>query len=105
VSAAGRELHLAPFEYELLVPVMRHRDGGARVPPHGLATRRTMLNGVTLALARPPRVDAIVCEDLSRVTRDLADGAALFKRLQFAGVPLIGIADNIDTANPSSKMS
>ena len=29
----------------------------------------------------------------------------LFKRLQFAGVPLIGIADNIDTANPSSKMS
>jgi DNA invertase Pin-like site-specific DNA recombinase len=60
---------------------------------------------MSLVFARPPRVDVIVCEDLSRVTRDFADGATLFKHLQFAGVPLIGIADNIDTASPSSKMN
>jgi site-specific DNA recombinase len=68
-------------------------------------TRSGFEQMMSQVLARPPRVDAIVCEDLSRIARDLADGAALFKRLQFAGVPLIGIADNIDTANPSSKMS
>jgi DNA invertase Pin-like site-specific DNA recombinase/Arc/MetJ-type ribon-helix-helix transcriptional regulator len=58
-----------------------------------------------LVAAKPSRIDAIVCEDLSRVTRDLADGATLFKRLQYIGVPLIGVSDGINTANPHSKMS
>jgi site-specific DNA recombinase len=58
-----------------------------------------------MALVVAGRVDAIVCEDLSRVTRDLADGATLFKRLQFLGVPLLGASDGINTADPASKMS
>ena len=56
-------------------------------------------------MARPPRVDAIVCEDLSRVTRDFADGGAIFKNLQYVGVPLISVADGISTANPNAKMN
>jgi DNA invertase Pin-like site-specific DNA recombinase len=59
---------------------------------------------MSLVMTRPPSIDTIICEDLSRITRDLADGAALFKRLQFAGVSLVGVADNIDTTEPSAKM-
>ena len=51
------------------------------------------------------RVDTIVAEDLSRISRDLADSATLFKRLQYAGVPLIGIADGIDTSSKSAKLT
>jgi site-specific DNA recombinase len=57
---------------------------------------------MALVGARPSRIDAIVCEDLSRVTRDLADGATLFKRLEYLGVPLYGVADG---TSPGSKMS
>lgn len=60
---------------------------------------------MSLATAQPPRVDVIVTEDLSRVTRDFADGGALFKRLQYADVPLISVADGISTADPNAKMS
>jgi DNA invertase Pin-like site-specific DNA recombinase len=55
--------------------------------------------------AKPPRIDTIVCEDLSRVTRDVADSANLFKRLQYIGVPLVGVADGINTSSPHAKMS
>lgn len=51
------------------------------------------------------RVDAIVAEDVSRISRDFADSAALFKKLQFAGVPLIGIADGINTGEKSAKLT
>jgi site-specific DNA recombinase len=51
------------------------------------------------------RVDAIVAEDLSRISRDLADSATLFKGLQYAGVPLIGVADGIDTSSKSAKLT
>src|SRR5215471_2275375 len=42
-----------------------------------------------------PANDVIVAEDLSRITRDLADGAMLFRRLQFLGVKLLGVADGV----------
>lgn len=51
------------------------------------------------------RVDAIVAEDISRISRDLADSAALFKRLQYAGVPLIGVADGINTGEKTAKLT
>jgi site-specific DNA recombinase len=50
-------------------------------------------------------VEAIVTEDISRISRDLADSAHLFKRLQFARVPLIGVADGIDTSSRHAKLS
>ena len=46
------------------------------------------------------RVDVIVTEDLSRISRDFADPANIFKRLQYVGVPPLGVADGID---PSAR--
>lgn len=50
------------------------------------------------------RVDAIIAEDVSRVSRDIADAAAVFKRLQYLGVPLIAVGDAIDTSARGAKL-
>lgn len=50
-------------------------------------------------------VRVIVTEDMSRISRDIADSANLFKKLQFIGVPLIGIADGIDTSDRNAKLT
>ncbi len=60
---------------------------------------------MTLVEAKRRDVDAIVTEDLSRITRDFADGAMVFKKLQYLGVPLLGIADGIDTSARGAKLS
>ncbi|MBE7449248.1 MAG: recombinase family protein [Kofleriaceae bacterium] len=51
------------------------------------------------------RISAIVTEDVSRISRDFADAAIIFRRLQFAKVPLISIADGINTSSRHSKLS
>ncbi|MCP4448114.1 MAG: recombinase family protein [Myxococcales bacterium] len=51
------------------------------------------------------RIKAIVTEDMSRISRDFADSALIFKKLQYAQVPLIGVADGIDTGQKNSKLS
>src|SRR6185369_15167861 len=50
-------------------------------------------------------IKSIVTEDLSRISRDFADSAMIFKRLQFKKVPLVGIADGIDTSQTGAKMA
>ncbi|MDQ3369547.1 MAG: recombinase family protein [Myxococcota bacterium] len=50
-------------------------------------------------------IKVIVTEDMSRISRDIADSANLFKKLQFIGVPLIGIADGIDTSDRNAKLT
>ena len=50
------------------------------------------------------RVDVIVTEDISRISRDFADAATVFRQLQFQGVQLIGIADGVDTASRNAKL-
>lgn len=50
-------------------------------------------------------VDVILVEDVSRLTRDVGDGATIFKRLQYAGVPLIGVADGINTELKTAKLT
>ncbi len=50
-------------------------------------------------------VRVIVTEDMSRISRDIADSANLFKKLQYIGVPLIGIADGIDTSDRNAKLT
>lgn len=60
---------------------------------------------MALVEARPRGVDVIVTEDLSRITRDFADGAMVFRKLQYLGVPLHGVADGIDTSARGAKMS
>jgi DNA invertase Pin-like site-specific DNA recombinase len=54
---------------------------------------------------KPCPIGAIVTEDLSRVTRDLGDAAALFKRLQYLQVPLLGVGDGIDTSAKNAKLT
>src|SRR3954469_19479587 len=44
------------------------------------------------------RIKMIITEDMSRISRDFADSAQIFKRLQFIKVPLVGVADGIDTS-------
>ncbi len=48
---------------------------------------------------------AIITEDMSRVSRDFADSAQIFKQLQFRKVPLVGVADGIDTSTKHAKLS
>lgn len=49
-------------------------------------------------------VEVIVTESLDRISRDFADSAAIFKKLQYARVPLIGVADGIDTGERNAKL-
>ena len=51
------------------------------------------------------RVDVVLTEDVSRISRDMGDAAHIFKRLQFAGVPLIGLSDGIDTSMKQGKLT
>ena len=53
----------------------------------------------------PRLVDTIVVEDLSRLTRDFADAATVFKDLQYHQVTLIGVADGIDTSQRGATLS
>ena len=50
-------------------------------------------------------VDVIVTEDLSRVSRDFADAARVFKELEYLRVPLLGVADGIDTSARGAKLN
>ncbi len=58
-----------------------------------------------MAAVTAGRIKAIVTEDMSRISRDFADSALIFKRLQFAQVPLLGVADGIDTSAKHAKLS
>jgi site-specific DNA recombinase len=50
-----------------------------------------------LAAAKERRFDVIVVDELSRLTRDQEELAALHKRLRFYGVGLVALADGLDT--------
>jgi len=58
-----------------------------------------------LVRQRPRGVDAIVVEDMSRVTRDLADASHLFRELRYLDVPLVGVADGVDTSGKEAKVT
>lgn len=49
-------------------------------------------------------IKVIVTEDMSRISRDIADAATIFKKLEFFRVPLIGVADGIDTSQKGAKL-
>jgi site-specific DNA recombinase len=50
------------------------------------------------------QVDLVLTEDVSRLSRDMADAAQVYKRLQFREVILIGIADGLDTRQQGAKV-
>lgn len=58
-----------------------------------------------MALVESGRLRAIVTEDMSRISRDFADSAQIFRQLQFRQVPLMGVADGIDTSAKHAKLS
>lgn len=58
-----------------------------------------------LGLARTKQVDVIVTEDASRISREFADAATLFRELQYLEVTLLGVADGIDTSAKHAKLT
>lgn len=60
---------------------------------------------MVMVRAKRREVDVIVTEDLSRVSRDIADSATLFRELAYHRVPLLCIADGIDTSARGAKAS
>lgn len=57
------------------------------------------------ATAEPRPFDAIVVDQLSRLSRDIGDTDAIIKRLRFIGISVIAVADNINTADDTTKIS
>jgi len=88
------------------------RNGGdptkARVFPDsaisGASRARPGLDAL-LAAVEAGEIDVVITEDVSRLSRDMEDAAHIFKRLQYAGVPLISISDGIDTSSKHAKMT
>lgn len=70
---------------------------GASLDRPGFEAMMTAVNGGT--------IKTIITEDLSRISRDFADSAMIFKRLEFKQVPLVGVADGIDTSARGAKMA
>jgi DNA invertase Pin-like site-specific DNA recombinase len=52
-----------------------------------------------LAFARPRKIDVIIVEDLSRLSRDAADTFMFIREINFSGVRLLSVADGIDTSD------
>ena len=50
-------------------------------------------------------MDAIVVDQFSRLSRAIGDTDAVIKRLRFNGISVIAVADNIDTADDTTKIS
>ena len=57
------------------------------------------------AFTAPAPFDAIAVDQLSRLSRDVGDTDGIIKRLRFAGVRVIAVADGIDTGDDTAKVS
>jgi DNA invertase Pin-like site-specific DNA recombinase len=70
----------------------------------GASMARPALDALLRAV-EAKQVDVIITEDVSRISRDMADAAQIFKRLRFANVPLISLSDGLDTSSKHAKMT
>lgn len=59
---------------------------------------------MALATAKPPRFDVILVEDLSRISRSIADSLRVMESLRFAGVVLVTVADGMKTTAHGAKL-
>lgn len=57
------------------------------------------------AVVESKPLDAIVVDQFSRLSRAIGDTDAIIKRLRFNGISVIAVADNIDTADDTTKIS
>lgn len=60
--------------------------------------------GYQRMLANAAGLDAVIVDDLSRLSRDSVEAQQTIKRLRFAGVRFIAIADGIDTSERGHKL-
>jgi site-specific DNA recombinase len=67
--------------------------------------RSGLQRALRAALSPDRRFDAIAIDQLSRLSRDVGDTDAMVKQLRFSGVRVIAVADGIDTADESTKIS
>ena len=56
------------------------------------------------ALGPSPAFEVILVEDVSRLTRDMAETLRLYHRLQLKGIELIGVSDGIRTGTQGAKI-
>src|SRR5262249_58026845 len=56
------------------------------------------------ALSSPATFDVVLVEDLSRLTRDMAELMRLRRRLRLRGIDLVGVSDGIATGGQGAKM-
>lgn len=56
------------------------------------------------AFGSVPEFEIIVVEDLSRLTRDMAELLRLYHRLRLKGIDLVGVSDGIATGQQGAKV-
>lgn len=56
------------------------------------------------AAAEAGMIDALLVDDLSRLSRDHIESAQAIRRLKYAGVRVIGVSDGVDTARSGYKL-
>jgi site-specific DNA recombinase len=59
---------------------------------------------LTTALGPVPGFEIILVEDLSRLTRDMAETLRLYHRLRLKGIDLVGVSDGIATSRQGAKV-
>lgn len=66
---------------------------------YAISGTHTDRSGLTMLVEqiRQGVIDAVVVEDLSRLSRDFDDAAVMFEELRAAGVRIIGVSDGVDT--------
>jgi DNA invertase Pin-like site-specific DNA recombinase len=70
----------------------------------GASLDRPGLHALRAAVARRPRpFDVLLVDDSSRISRDMADAVRLIQELKFAGVRVIYISQNIDSATEQAE--
>lgn len=68
-------------------------------------TREGLQAALDAAHSTPPAFEALVVDQLSRLSRDVGDTDTIIKRLKFAGVRVIAVSDGIDTGEETTKIS
>ena len=68
-------------------------------------TREGLQAALDAAHSIPPAFEALVVDQLSRLSRDVGDTDTIIKRLKFAGVRVIAVSDGIDTGEETTKIS
>lgn len=70
----------------------------------GSSLERPGIQALLAAAGRRPRAfDAVLVDDSSRVSRDLADAVRVMQQLRFSGVRVIYISQGIDSANEQAE--